>query len=201
MPVMERDDLERALEALAEAYPKAFFVEGRSRRPLKAHIELDIKRDSATDPDSELKFYDIEAAVDWYRSHVGYVKSCSIAGTLRLDLQGRAVGKVTEAEARAAEAKSQAIFAEIEAKRRARNTYTAPAAPAPRVGAPVTTIFKVDNTATDEVLLDSMARHLTTLRTLATGNVVDENLRANLARPVLSLLIDELKTLDARLTA
>jgi hypothetical protein len=46
-----------------------------------------------------------------------------------------------------------------------------------------------------------MAKHLNTLRMLTTGNCVDESLRVNLARSVLLLLIDELKTLDARLTA
>jgi sRNA-binding protein len=196
MKFIERDDLDRAVEALTETYPKAFFVDARKRRPLKAHIEVDIKRDLASDLDSEMKFYDIEGAVDWYRSHVGYVKSCSIAGTPRLDLQGRAAGKVTEAEALAAENKAQLIFAEIEAKKRARNTYIAPTAPAPRVNARVTTALalKVDNTATDDALLDSMVKHLATLRSLTTGNLVDESLRANLARPVLLLLVDELFT-------
>jgi len=39
-----------------------------------------------------------------------------------------------------------------------------------------------------------MVKHLATLRSLTTGNLVDESLRANLARPVLLLLVDELFT-------
>lgn len=35
---METDDLDRAIEALSEAYPKAFFVIGRQRKPLKHDI-------------------------------------------------------------------------------------------------------------------------------------------------------------------
>jgi sRNA-binding protein len=66
------DDISRAIEALSEAYPKAFFVNGRQRRPLKHNIVRDIKTAIAKDPSNELRFYDIDDAVDWYQSHVGY---------------------------------------------------------------------------------------------------------------------------------
>jgi hypothetical protein len=32
----------------------------------------DIKTAIAKDPSNELRFYDIDDAVDWYQSHVGY---------------------------------------------------------------------------------------------------------------------------------
>lgn len=68
---IERDDIERGVEALSETYPKAFFVNGRLRRPLKLGIAKDIKADLAADPDSELKFYDIDQVLAWYTNHVG----------------------------------------------------------------------------------------------------------------------------------
>ena len=70
--LIDRDDRERAIEALCEAYPKAFFVEGRTRRPLKIGIEDDIKADLAKNSDSELRFYDIDDALEWYRRHGQY---------------------------------------------------------------------------------------------------------------------------------
>ena len=81
---IERDDIERGVEALSETYPKAFFVNGRLRRPLKLGIAKDIKADLAADPDSELKFYDIDQVL----AHVGYQNACSVAGAVRVDLDG-----------------------------------------------------------------------------------------------------------------
>ena len=110
MPIIERDDRERALEVLYETYPKTFFSNPRLRRPLKHAILHDIKADLAARPDSELKFYDIEAAVGWYCSHVGYHKVCSTAGTPRIDLKGDRAGTVTAKEARDEERNNQATF-------------------------------------------------------------------------------------------
>ena len=80
---IERDDIERGVEALSETYPKAFFVNGRLRRPLKLGIAKDIKADLAADPDSELKFSDIDQVLAWYTNHVGYQYACSVAGVMR----------------------------------------------------------------------------------------------------------------------
>jgi sRNA-binding protein len=86
----DRDDRERAIEALSEAYPKTFFVEPRKRRPLKNGIEKDVADDLAADvDDSELRFYDIPDAIEWYRSHLGYQKACSTVGNSRVDLKVR----------------------------------------------------------------------------------------------------------------
>jgi len=132
---IERDDIERGVEALSETYPKAFFVNGRLRRPLKLGIAKDIKADLAADPDSELKFYDIDQVLAWYTNHVGYQNACSVAGAVRVDLDGAKAGTVTE------------IFARIESRKRS-TTWAAPtntgaqAAPA----APALKILKVDST-------------------------------------------------------
>ena len=140
---IERDDIERGVEALSETYPKAFFVNGRLRRPLKLGIAKDIKADLAADPDSELKFYDIDQVLAWYTNHVGYQNACSVAGAVRVDLDGAKAGTVTESEAR--QAKDRAT-AQIEARKRP-HVWVAPtnvveAAPA----APALKILKVDST-------------------------------------------------------
>jgi hypothetical protein len=53
----------------------------------------------------------------------------------------------------------------------------------------------------DDALLTAIERHLASLKALLSSELVDPSLRKELARPVLLLLLDELKTLDARLTA
>ena len=61
--------------------------------------------------------------------------------------------------------------------------------------------LRVNTNMTDDELLASIAKHVTSLQALLGGELVDQSLRKELSRPVLLLLIDELKTLDARLTA
>ena len=45
----------------------------------------------------------LSAALDWYTSNYGYQKCLLLAGTQRLDLDGKPVARVTETEARAAQ--------------------------------------------------------------------------------------------------
>jgi sRNA-binding protein len=191
------DDLSRAIEALSEAYPRAFFVNGRLRRPLKHDIARDIKTAIAKDPSSELGFYDIDDAVDWYQGNVGYNLACSTAGTPRLDLDGNRVGTVTEAEARVAGERAKTGFEQIEARKRLMNDRATSASAAP----PAVRALRVDTAMNDDALLAAIERHLASLRALLSGELLDPTLRKELARPVLLLLIDELKTLDAPLTA
>jgi hypothetical protein len=56
----------------------------------------------------------------------------------------------------------------------------------------------VDTTLSNDGLITSIEQHLATLKTL-TG-LPDPKLQKELSRSVVLLLIDELKTLDARLT-
>ena len=195
MNTIDRDDLERAIEALCEAYPKTFFINARLRRPLKLNIAKDIRADLAKDPDQELKFYDIDRALEWYCNHVGYYKACSVAGTPRINLAGTKVGTVTETEARDANERAIEIFEQIEAKKR----MYSPVVPSSCLAAPALGLLKVDATLNDESLLASIEKHITTLKSL-TG-LPDPALQRQLSRTVVLLLIDELKTLDARLSA
>jgi len=118
MPVFAlRQERENAVEILCEEYPRTFFSDPRRRVPLKHGIEEDIEADLAENKNSKLLGYDIDDTVEWYRSHVGYKKACSVAGNGRVDLRGAVVAKVTEAEARIAEQESQEAFAEIEARK------------------------------------------------------------------------------------
>jgi sRNA-binding protein len=196
---MERDDIERCIEALSEIYPAAFFASGRLRRPLKIGIAKDIKADVAADPDSELKFYDIDQVLAWYTNHVGYQNACSVAGAVRVNLDGAKAGTVTESEARQAKERATEIFAQIEARKRP-HVWVAPtnvvqAAPA----APALKILKADSTLNNDELLASIEKHITTLKTLM--GLPDPAMQKELSRPVVLLLIDEFRTLDARLTA
>jgi ProP effector len=198
MSVMDRDDLERAIEALCEAYPKTFFMNPRLRRPLKLNIAKDVKADLATDPDSELKLYDIDQALEWYCSHVGYYKACSVAGAARINLAGTKAGTVTEAEARYADERAAELFEQIEARKRTYSYVVPSSSPQAAAAAPALKVLKVDTTLNNEGLLASIEKHITTLKSL-TG-LPDPALQRQLSRTVVLLLIDELKTLDARLS-
>jgi sRNA-binding protein len=194
MNAIDRNDLESAIEAPCEAYPKTFFMNARLRRPLKLDIVKDIKADLKADPDSELKFYDIDQALEWYCGHAGYYRTCSIAGAARINLAGTKVGTVTEAEARYAAKLAAEGFAQIEARKRS-SAYVAPSN-GPAVSAP--RVLKVDATLNEEGLLASIEKHITTLRSLT--SLPDPDLQRQLSRTVVLLLIDELKILDARLS-
>jgi sRNA-binding protein len=189
----DRDDRERALEALCDTYPKTFFSTPRQRRPLKHRIEQDIAADIASDPKHELHEYDVEDALNWYMSHLSYEIACSSAGAERIDLKGRVVSKVTEKEAREAAAEVERIREVMNARRTppaaTKTAWTFPPDAKPPAA---------DVSMTTDLLLASADKHLNNLVSLLTGDW-DEALRNHLARSVLHLIIDELKTIDARL--
>jgi hypothetical protein len=90
------------------------------------------------------------------------------------------------------------LFGQIEANKRTRGvsaTVSRPATPP----APAVKLLKVDTTLSDDELMVSVEKHMATLKTLR--DLPDPVLQKELSRPVLLLLIDELKTLDARLSA
>jgi sRNA-binding protein len=193
-----RREREDAIDILRLEYPRAFFSDPRRRVPLKHAIEEDIKADLAKNKNSKLLHYDIDDAVDWYRSHVSYKKCCSVAGSGRVDLHGVVVAKVTEAEARIAEQKAAEGFAEIEARKAEKkqilpNFVTQPPVPARQVRAlPV-------NTALSTVeLLTEIEKQSAVVRSVL-GEAPDDVLRRELVRPALQLMIDELQTIVARL--
>jgi sRNA-binding protein len=87
-----REESEAVIRMLAEKYPKSFFVDPRLRRPLKQNILVDLERDGFP-----VAHDLITAAVDWYKSHFGYLYALQ-AGAKRVDLEGKEVGTVTESE-------------------------------------------------------------------------------------------------------
>jgi sRNA-binding protein len=72
-------------------------------RPLKKNIVADLQKDGVAMA-ADL----IDAAVNWYQSHIGY-QYCLKAGAKRLDLAGNEAGTVTESEQHVAEKKIQEI--------------------------------------------------------------------------------------------
>jgi sRNA-binding protein len=92
-----RTDREEVIRKLCERYPACFFEEGNKRRPLKKNIAADI----IIDDDFKVADEMIIAAVDWYKGHIGYDYN-TIAGTKRIDLNGRDVTAITMQEALAA---------------------------------------------------------------------------------------------------
>jgi hypothetical protein len=192
--LMDRDDRERAIEALCEAYPKTFFADGRNRRPLKIRIEEDIKADISNTNNNELRFYNIDDTIDWYRTHVGYQLACSIAGAIRLDLGGSAAGKITETEAREFEQDAQQSFAKIEARKRAFAPQPQPIPPAPTPRA-----LMVNSALGTPEMLALIEKQVASLKAILAGDAIDQSLHSTLARPVVQLIRDELQTIDARL--
>jgi sRNA-binding protein len=88
-----REESEHIIRMLVDKYPQTFFQEPRQRRPLKKDIVIDLQDDGFAVAPGPLK-----KAVDWYQSHFGYHYSLQ-AGSPRIDLNGKAVAKVTSQEA------------------------------------------------------------------------------------------------------
>ena len=92
-----RQEIESAIELLADSYPSCFFLDPDKRRPLKHNITVDLSKDAvALSPEL------LQAAVSWYESNFGYQLALQ-AGVKRIDPKGRETGTVTEVEHRKAE--------------------------------------------------------------------------------------------------
>jgi sRNA-binding protein len=61
-----RQEIESAIELLAELYPKCFFLDPRQRRPLKHNIVADLIKDGV-----QLAHELLHAAIQWYQTHFG----------------------------------------------------------------------------------------------------------------------------------
>jgi sRNA-binding protein len=193
-----REERERAIKALAEEYPKTFFVIGERRKPLKLGIEKDIEADLAKDSDSQLLDYDITDACAWYTSHVGYQMACSVAGANRIDLQGKSVSKVTASEARGAEEYAKETFAKIEMRKKEKLpqfvTQEPRAVPSTLKAGALPVNVNLNNTE----MLAELEKQIGIVRAVL-GDSPDDPLRRELARPALRLMVDELSTIIARL--
>jgi ProP effector len=118
-------DHKQVIEELARCWPAAFTVNPRLRRPLKLHVERDIKAD-------ELALavghpVDVEAAVAYYTNNISYVESL-LAGAVRVDLHGNPAGTVTPAEAIAARKQVDGIRRTIAARKAEQQQPPAPPA-------------------------------------------------------------------------
>jgi len=192
-----RGDRDRAVQALAENYPKAFFVVGERRKPLKHGILQDIEADLARDNDHALLDHDVADALAWYQSHVGYQKACSVAGTNRIDLHGKPTAKVTPAEAHEAEAEAQEGFARMAARRKTAGNGLPPFVTQP-TAPPKPTAVPVNGALSNNELLAELQKQLVLVTTVL-GADPDDLLRKQLARSALALMGDEIQTVIARL--
>jgi sRNA-binding protein len=200
MPVTSvREDRDLAIRALCEEYPKTFFADPKRRVPLKIDIDKDIEADLAKNKNSRLLDYDIYDAVEWYVTHVGYWAACGVAGSGRVDLRGKVVSRVTEAEARVARQEADEIFAEIEARKRQTTSLprsiTQLGVPAPQ---PHPQSLSVDTKLNNGEMLQEIERQIA-LAKMILGDSSDDSLRQKIVRPVFRLMIDELNTIVARL--
>ncbi len=92
------------IERLARLWPRCFAVYERRRRPLKVHIDVDLL--AVLQPaisKGVISELDVRNAIRRYVNAEGYLSTCCLAGTMRIDLQGRSAGVVSEREARFAQ--------------------------------------------------------------------------------------------------
>jgi sRNA-binding protein len=190
---MSREDRERAVLALSQEYPKAFFSEPRKRVPLKCGIENDIKTNLKANGNSDLAFFDIDEAVTWYQKHIGYVQSCSTTGVIRIDLEGKPIGKITEAEAIQATQEATAIFREIANRKKLFAVQPSPAAAPTQVRS-----LSVNNSLSTADLLSEVQEQLATVKGIL-GQGTTNQFAIELIRPAVRLMIDELNTVIVRL--
>jgi ProP effector len=85
---MNRESARKAIEILAERFPKCFFVYETRRQPLKVGIFADLLATGI------LSKEELHAALHHYCGNSVY-RSRLIAGTPRVDLDGNAAGVVT----------------------------------------------------------------------------------------------------------
>ena len=108
-----RDEVENVVRMLCDHYPSCFFENPKHRRPLKKDIAIDLIKDENFKVEPDM----IRAAVDWYKSHIGYKIAKSTAGVKRIDLKGKSVGTITKSEALYAQQEVARINKSIIAKR------------------------------------------------------------------------------------
>ena len=176
-----REDRDRAVQALAQEYPKTFFIIGERRKPLKHGIEKDIAAELAKDNDHPLLDFDIADALAWYCSHIGYQKSCSVAGVNRIDLHGRPVSKVTPSEAREAEEDAADSYARMTARRQTGNGLPRSMLPPTTPAVAATRALPVNGALSNLELLGEIEKQLALVRTILGNAPEDDPLRRELA--------------------
>ena len=119
---------------LAEKFPSTFMVLEQRRRPLKIGIHHDIAAAVGADISAQA----LSEALRYYTRSIWYQRAC-IEGAERVDLDGRCAGRITAADAAAAQANADKLIAKRQAKaaaqRAPKQAPAPPPAPAPpRIG-------------------------------------------------------------------
>jgi sRNA-binding protein len=122
-----KEDRELFIQHLADRFPKCFFADPSLRRPLKHNIIIDLENQNVLDNGK------LSQTLDWYMSHFAYRHSL-IAGTERINLDGKKAGTVTpqeqmEAKAWIATRKRELALRQQEIQQMATTTKSAPAKP------------------------------------------------------------------------
>jgi sRNA-binding protein len=190
-------DHNEVIRTMAELFPRAFFVDGRLRQPLKKNITAEIEAQHLP----QFEGVSVGGALDWYTGHYGYLKSLAVAGSRRLDLDGNPAGTVTETEAKAAVVKIE----EFNARKRALGIPNPHDQSFSRAGGSangsangVSTIRPSAAPLSDDQLLASVMKKLTRAQHIVLSDDSD-GLRGIVARPLLKMVIDEVQSLIARL--
>jgi ProP effector len=102
----------RTIEELANRWPRCFTVDPARRRPLKIRIDNDIRAALS----GAIEEAELGAALRYYVGGIGYL-SAMRAGEPRIDLDGNAVGVVTERDATYAAGQLAKLKAKAAAKR------------------------------------------------------------------------------------
>lgn len=196
---MMADDLHpnETIRILCEEFPKTFFENPRLRQPIKKSIVADIEARQLP----SLHEADIERAIGYYTSHYGYWKTLSMAGSRRLDLDGKPAGTVTEAEARAAIENINQYNA-MKAARGYPNPHDQPVRDTGSIMKTkvngITTAKPAAPPQTDDQLIGAAMKKLTRAQVIIMGDDSD-GLVGLTARPLLQSAIDDITSLVARL--
>jgi ProP effector len=86
--------IQALIELLVDAFPRAFFMYERRRRPLKIGIHLDIFNTMA----GAILPGELNAALQFYTGNAGYLLACR-PGAARIDLDGAPSGVVSDQHA------------------------------------------------------------------------------------------------------
>lgn len=183
---MHRYEADDYIKLLAEHYPKTFFETRQRRLPLKRDINVDLReRGSITDPIL------VDDVLYFYINDVGYLYATK-AGVGRVDLDGNAGEKVTEAEQREAEQKIRKTQQKIrELKRQRANNEDDVEVDKPRRRVIPVAVLPLD----EQALFNRIESLVLKARSL---RMEDENLGAELAVKALELVQAEVDKLIGR---
>jgi sRNA-binding protein len=177
-------DHNEVIRLLCELYPKSFFIDSKQRRPLKQNILADIEKLG----DPQLAGFDVEAALGWYMSHIGYDMACQVAGTQRVDLDGRPVGKITASEAREAKERVAMKHQEMTEQR----SRKAPIASRTPPSAPLAPSILVAPSILERKLDDAISALTETRKLLQTTNPTVRNALVKSAMSVADACMQEI---------